>query len=103
MSVVARAVLRERVETYLARNPDATLPEVLGRFLLDPDLEPDGDGENEQDGRHEERALVEDVLAAHARPTADTDGFEDGEDAEGDESDDAPRDAVEGATGGARA
>lgn len=53
MSVVAPDRLKERVEQYAARNPDASLAAVLARFRLDPDEESD----------NEERALVEDVLA----------------------------------------
>ncbi|WP_154019101.1 hypothetical protein [Halococcus agarilyticus] len=41
MSVVARERLVERVERYVDRTDDPTLPEVLGRFLLDPDEESD--------------------------------------------------------------
>jgi len=59
MSVVAPEALRERVERYADRNPDATLPEVLGRFMLDPDV------------NSEERTVVENVLAD--APDADRD------------------------------
>lgn len=34
-SFVADAVLRERVERYLVRDPETTLPEMLGQFLID--------------------------------------------------------------------
>jgi len=57
MSVVARERLAERVEQYADRNPGATLPEVLGRFLIDPD----------QAG--EERSVAEAVLdSCEGRP-----------------------------------
>ncbi len=55
MSVVADTILCERVERYLTHNPEATLPEVLCRFLIDPD-----------EARSDERALVEGILAAHS-------------------------------------
>jgi hypothetical protein len=63
MSVVAPETLRERAERYVARNPDASLPEVLGYFLLDPDENSD------------ERTIVENVLAGIEQPAAsDVDG-----------------------------
>jgi len=49
MSIVAREVLVERIEVYIDHHPDATVPEILGRFRLDPTA----------DGEH--RALVEDL------------------------------------------
>ena len=58
MSVVAPEVLRERAERYAARNPEATLPEVLGRFRLDPTENSD------------ERTVVENALAARSGPDA---------------------------------
>jgi hypothetical protein len=61
MSVVAPETLRERVERYVDRNPEATLPEVLGYFLLDPAESSD------------ERAVVENTLAAATEPNADRD------------------------------
>ena len=61
MSVVAPETLRERVERYVDRNPEATLPEVLGYFLLDP-------AENS-----DERAVVENALAEARAPDADRD------------------------------
>ena len=61
MSVVAPETLRERVEQYVDRNPEATLPEVLGRFMLDPDEDSD------------ERAVVENTLAEARAPDADRD------------------------------
>lgn len=64
MSVVAPDRLKERAEQYADRN-DATLPEVLGRFRLDPDDE------------SEERALVEAVLAGEAERANATSGAAD--------------------------
>ena len=61
MSVVAPETLRERVERYVDHNPEATLPEVLGYFLLDP-------AENS-----DERAVVENALAEARAPDADRD------------------------------
>ena len=61
MSVVAPETLRERVEQYVDRNPEATLPEVLGRFMLDPDEDSD------------ERAVVKNTLAEARPPDADRD------------------------------
>ena len=61
MSVVAPETLRERVERYVDCNPEATLPEVLGYFLLDP-------AENS-----DERAVVENALAEARAPDADRD------------------------------
>lgn len=61
MSVVAPETLRDRVERYVDRNPDATLPEVLGYFLLDPDESSD------------ERAVVENTLAEARAPDVDRD------------------------------
>jgi hypothetical protein len=51
MSIILPDRLIERVETYVAHNPEATRAEVLGRFQLSPDEESD------------ERELVEQVLA----------------------------------------
>ena len=62
MSVVARDRLVERVERYADRADDPTLPEVLGRFLLDPDEGSD------------ERQVVEDVLARAAGDAPDAPG-----------------------------
>ena len=59
MSVVAPDTLRERVERYVDRNPEATLPEVLGYFMFDPDESSD------------ERAVVENVLAEARPPDVD--------------------------------
>ena len=61
MSVVAPETLRERVERYVDRNPEPTLPEVLGHFMLDPDEDSD------------ERAVVENTLAEARPPDADRD------------------------------
>jgi hypothetical protein len=61
MSVVAPETLRDRVDRYVDRNPEATLPEVLGYFLLDP-------AENS-----DERAVVENTLAEARPPDADRD------------------------------
>ena len=61
MSVVAPETLRERVECYVDRNPEATLAEVLGYFLLDPAESSD------------ERAVVENALAEARPPDADRD------------------------------
>ena len=61
MSVVARDRLVERVERYVDRNPEATLPEVLGYFLLDP-------AENS-----DERGVVENTLDEARAPDADRD------------------------------
>lgn len=58
MSVVAPETLRERVERYAARKPDATLPEVLGYFQLSPSESSD------------ERTIVENVLAGIEQPAA---------------------------------
>ena len=51
MSVVARDRLAERVEQYVDRADDPTVPRALGALGLDPDV------------NSEERAVVEDVLA----------------------------------------
>lgn len=48
------AILRERlIELYAEQNDNPTVPEVLGRFLIDPTGSECG----------EERALVKEVLA----------------------------------------
>lgn len=57
------AVLRERIGGYIGRHPDATLPEVLGYFLLDPAESSD------------ERAVAENALAEIKQPDA-SDGDE---------------------------
>lgn len=49
MSIVVPDVFADRIEQYLKQNPDASAPEVLGRFLIEP--------------TDEQRAFVEAVLA----------------------------------------
>jgi len=61
MSVVARDRLVERVEKYAERADDPTVPRALGALGLDPDV------------NSEDRAVVEDVLAAATEPDADRD------------------------------
>lgn len=58
MSVVAPETLRSRVERYVDRNPDATIPEVLGYFLLNPAEDSD------------ERTVVENTLTGIDQPDA---------------------------------
>ena len=58
MTVIAPETLRERVERYAARNPDASLPEVLGYFQLSPRESSD------------ERVVVENVLDGIEQPAA---------------------------------
>lgn len=49
MSIVASDVFADRVARYVEHNPEATVPEILGYFLLEPN--------------DEQRAFVEDLLA----------------------------------------
>lgn len=36
MSIVAKDVFAERIEWYIEQNPDASAPEVMGAFLVEP-------------------------------------------------------------------
>lgn len=38
-SIVAPEVFRERVRQYAEQNPEASVPEILGRFLAEPTVE----------------------------------------------------------------
>jgi hypothetical protein len=58
MSVVAPETLRERVERYAARNPDATLAQTLGYFQINPSESSD------------ERTIVENTLDGIEQPAA---------------------------------
>jgi hypothetical protein len=50
MSIVAQGVFADRIAQYVEQNPNATAPEVMGRFLVEP--------------TDEQQAFVEDILAA---------------------------------------
>lgn len=60
---IHRDALRERVESYVRRYPDASLPQILGRFTLNPD-------------DSEARAVVNDVLTAANTPHDDAEATE---------------------------
>lgn len=36
MSIVAQNVFADRIVRYIEQNPDASAPEVMGRFLVEP-------------------------------------------------------------------
>jgi len=36
VSIVAEDVFADRIEQYIERHPDASAPEVLGRFMIEP-------------------------------------------------------------------
>jgi hypothetical protein len=36
MSIPAPETFRARIETYAEQNPEASVPEILGRFLAEP-------------------------------------------------------------------
>lgn len=63
MSIIAPEVFRERIERYVEKNPEASVPEVLGRFLVEP--------------TDEQQAFVADVLADDgSNPPSGGDGTE---------------------------
>lgn len=63
MSIIVPEVFRERIERYVEKNPEASVPEVLGRFLVEP--------------TDEQQAFVADVLADDgSNPPSSGDGTE---------------------------
>lgn len=56
MSIVAQDVFADRIAQYIERNPDASAPEVLGRFLLEP--------------TDEQREFIESMLDGEANENA---------------------------------
>ena len=66
MSVVARDRLAERVEQYVDRADDPTVPRALGALGLDPDV------------NNDERTVVENVLADGPDADREDDGEQGG-------------------------
>lgn len=64
MSIVSPDVFADRITQYAEQNPDASTPEILGRFLLEP--------------TDEQRAFVEDVLVGDVETAARAADSDDG-------------------------
>ena len=69
MSIVAEDVFADRIIRYIEQNPDASAPEVMGRFLVEP--------------TDEHREFVESMLSdAGGSDAAEIDSAEDRSEAE---------------------